>query len=147
MMKPFGFPAWIGVKKRIAKKIINSCGRDMFRRFQEFDKYKIGDLVCTCDGLNSRVVEIEPEYVFTRRGKVLIDLDIRTDKNSCSMYHCGVMPPISYKEALAYRDGIIKQWADNDVWGFALRYSNITIHEDGTYTSGETWEATTRDEP
>lgn len=143
---PFGFSMWSGVRRRLAKKIIDSYGRELFRRFTELDGFKLGDLVSTCDGLNSRVVEVEPDYVFTRRGKVLVDLHIRTDKNSCSLYHCGVRPPISYKEAVTYRDEIVKAWAGNDVWGFALRYADLIIHEDGTYTGGETWNATTRDE-
>jgi hypothetical protein len=132
--KPFGFSAWSGIKRRIAKKIIDQRGREMFKRFQVFSTYKIGDLVRTCDGLNSRVIGVEPVYVSAgRRGKVLVDLDITTDKNSCSMYHCGVGTPISYEEAVAYRDSIIRSYGSNDEWGFAERYSKMVINEDGTY--------------
>jgi len=144
MVKPFGIPAWSGVKERIAKKIINSYGRDMFQRFKEFETYGVGSLVCMCDGLNSRVVEVEPKYKNTKRGRVLVDLDIITDRNNCSMYHCGVTPPISYERALQYRDDIINQWKDNDVWGFALRYSDMVINNDGTYIPGETYKAIVR---
>ena len=132
-MKPFGFPAWSKTKKRIAKKIINKYGRNMFERFKVFSSYSVGDLIRTCDGLNSKIVEIEPIYVYTRRGKILVDFEIITDKTFCSMYRCGVAPPISYEEALNYRNFIVKSWESNDEWGFAERYSKMIIYEDGTY--------------
>ncbi|MGW8177461.1 MAG: hypothetical protein ACWGQW_01485 [bacterium] len=134
VLKPFGFPAWTRTKRRIAKKIINSYGRNIFDRWQQFSTLRVGDLVRTCDGLNSKVVSVEPVYVQVGKGKVLIDLDITTDKTSCSVFHCGVSLPISYEEALSYRDKIIAAWSSNDEWGFAERYSAMTINKDGTWS-------------
>ncbi len=129
-------PIWSKTSRRLAKKIIKifGRGRNMMEKFKKLEGFKIGDLVKTCDGLNSHVVEIEPLYFFTKRGKVLVDLRIITDRNSCSLYYCGVGPPISYNEAVEYRNKIVKAYSNNDEWGFAERYSNMIIHEDGTYT-------------
>ena len=135
--RPFGIPAWRGVKRRVAKKLINSRGRDLLRRYRELSSLKVGDLVRTCDGLNSHVTKVEPDYQVLRRGVVLLDLDIQTDRTSCSLYNCGVERPCSYKEAVDYRDQLVKgALATGDPWGFAERYSheNMTIHADGTYT-------------
>lgn len=75
MPKPFGLTLYSNVSKRIAKKIIKSYGRDMWRRFKEFERFKLGYLVCTCDGLNSRVLSLAPYYQLTRYGKVLVDIE------------------------------------------------------------------------
>jgi hypothetical protein len=124
---------WTRVSRRLAKKVIGKGGRDMFRRLCEFHGFKVGDLVCTCDGLNSHVVSVEPVYVALRRGKVLVDLDFVTDRTGCSVYNCGVQPPITYEQAVAYREHVIRSWQGNDVWGFVERYGRYVIQPDGTY--------------
>jgi hypothetical protein len=131
---PFGFPAWVGVKRRLAKKVINARGRELLVRYRELSRLRIGDLVRTCDGLNSRVTRVEPDYQEFRHGRVLIDLDIITDRNSCSLYHCGVDRPITGAQALAYRDALVAHaTATGDPYGFAQRYAAMTINPDGTY--------------
>lgn len=137
--KPFGIPAWSGVKRRIAKKVINSLGRGMLQRYQDFHGKKIGDLISTCSSLNERVIEIESVYNYTRRGMILIDIIFYCEHSICSMYNCGVGLPITYEEAVEKREQIIKGWKDNDVWGFAERYSNYILHKDGRFQiKGET---------
>ena len=126
-----------GIKKRIAKKIINAEGRELLKRFWDFNNKKIGDLICTYDGLNSKVITVDPIYYRTKRGIVLVDLEFTTDKTSCSMFHCGVSLPITYDQAEAYRLQTIEMWKNNTSWDFADRYSRIKVHEDGTYTLKE----------
>ena len=135
--RPFGYPAWVGVKRRRAKKVLNARGRELLARFHAASQWRVGDLVRTCDGLNSRVRAVTPDYREYRRGRVLVDLDIVTDRNRCSFYHCGVGAPLTYAAAVAYRDALVQRSrALGDPWGFAQRYAAMTIHPDGTYTSG-----------
>lgn len=126
---PFGFPAWIGVKRRLAKKII--CG--MLPRYILFHGWRVGALVRTCTGLNAVILDVEPVYIYTRRGKVLYDLQFSTTAGGCSLRHCGVDLPLTYEEAVAERDRIIRAWRDNDVYGFAAKYAGYTINPDGTF--------------
>jgi len=132
--RPFGFPAWKDIPRRIAKKHIE---REMFKRFVEFCGKDKGDLVRTCTGLNARVLSVEPIYFYLRRGKILIDLEFNTSSGFCSMFNCGVSLPITYEQAIAYRDHTVQNWYGNDVWGFAERYSNMRIQSDGTFIDGE----------
>ena len=133
----FGFPLYVGLKRRVAKKHINMFGdRRTWKRFLALDGFKIGDLVSTCDGLNSRVVRVKPWYIRVGLGKVLCDLDVDTDRNWCSVYHCGVGPPITFEAAVQYRDNIMRRYPLGHEYGFHERYSKMTINPDGTYTRG-----------
>jgi hypothetical protein len=128
-LKPFGFPAYINCKRRIAKKYI---GKNKWKRFEEFHNY-IG-LVNDCSDLNMNPVKIEPEYFSTgRKGYVLWDLSISDNTNSCSFIHCGIEMPKSYEECKKYIEDTIEKYKDNDVWKFAERYRKIQLHKDGTY--------------
>jgi len=136
---PFGFRAWLDIRARIGRKYINKRGRNVLQRYAKFSSFKVGDLISTCDGFNSRVVEVDPYYVpipNSQEGVYLFDLDIATDTGSCSFYHCGVGLPKTYGECVKYRDSLLKHYQHNDPWGFCERYSyeNMTIHSDGTYT-------------
>ena len=129
--KPFGFPFIVGrVKKRLAKKILNRRGRDMIKRFHKLQALKVGDLVSDCSGYNDKIVSVEPEYRSTKHGEVLIDLDFRLEKMSCSMYHCGIDLPMSYEKAKVQLEDFKKE--DPEAW-----WSNVILNQDGTYTSPE----------
>jgi hypothetical protein len=132
--RPFGFPAWTGVKRRIAKKLI---GGPMLERYVLLRDLRVGDLVSTCSGLNARVTEAEPEYILTRHGTALWDIRFQTTTGGCSLRHCGVGPALTYEEALAARDYIIRVWKNNDIYGFAERYAKRIINLDGTYRDPE----------
>lgn len=131
----FGHPLWVGVKRRVAKKHINRHGRNMLQRLLKLAETSSSgnNLVYACTGLNCKVTRVEPSYRRVGNGRVLWDLDFETDKGGCSLYHCGVDAPISYEEALAHRDRVVQRWTGNDYYGFAERYSKITINPDGTF--------------
>lgn len=143
----FDWPVVYGLTKRIAKKNISryfgrrAKQRDMTAlqylawRFNGIEHLGIGDLVQDCSGLNGRIKEINPLYMETGKGLLLIDVDLTMDNGrGCSMFHCGITTPKSYEEAEAYRESIIA--AGPSVWNFDLRYSKevMTIHPDGTFT-------------
>jgi hypothetical protein len=136
--KVFGFPVWVGLKKRIGKKLLRK-DRDFRRRLlKEMAGLAVGDLVQDCSGLNRRIACVTPVYQSVGRGKVLIDLDFEmTDGSSCSFYHCGVGLPLSYEEAERYRAELVaSEQTRGDPDGLARRYSMqvMLIHPDGTFT-------------
>jgi len=134
-IRPFGFTAYKHYKKRLAKKFINSNGRAMWKRYHMFHNYS--GLISDCSGLNAKPTSIEPYYVFRRNGraKVLFDLDISSNTNSCSFFHCGIDRAKTYKECQKYIQDIINYWSQtDDSYGFAERYSKIKLNLDGTFT-------------
>jgi len=131
--KPFGYPIAIGLKHRVAKKHINRLGRNMFRRFREFDGFELGAIVCTCTGYNTRVISVEPSYIRIGKGWFLYDLNFETDGPGCSMYHCGVSLPRSLEEIEKWRKALVEYYSSNgDVWGFVAKYSKIEFATNGT---------------
>lgn len=137
-MNVFGFKLHHKTNKRLAKKIIKERGNNFYKRLMRLKDKKIGDIVSSCSGLNNKIKEIEAEYIyFGKKSKVLYDINFVMENGTCcSLYNCGVDLPISYKEAINKRERIIKEWKDNDIWGFSKRYSNIVINPDGTYVEG-----------
>ena len=144
----FGFPLWRGLKRRVGKKHLPK-DRDFRRRvLVQWRNARIGDLYSDCSGLNRRLAAVEPIYrvVNRRGGEVLIDLEFAAeDGSSCSFFHCGVGPPLTYEEAERYRSELVEQErTKGDPQGFARRYSPevMTIHPDGTFTVD--WDALAR---
>jgi hypothetical protein len=136
----FGVPLWRGVRWRIGKKYLPK-DRDFRRRvLVQWRDARLGDLYSDCSGLNRRLAAVEPEYriVNRRGGKVLMDLEFTAeDGSSCSFYHCGVGPPLTYEQAERFRSELVEEErAKGDPEGFAQQYSPevMTIHPDGTFT-------------
>jgi len=127
MIKPFGIPAWKHCKKRLAKKIIKSRGRDMWKRYQKFHNYK--GLVSGCNGLNMEPVKMIPLYLGKNKTKIIWDIDLISKYNSCSFYHCGIDKPKSYQECLDYINLIVN--GPDDDFGIKERYKKIKIDENG----------------
>lgn len=137
-IRPFGIPAWLHCKRRVAKKYINRRKRDLWKRFKEFHDYN-RDLISDCSGLNTKPDFIEPNYkCIGKKGYVLFDLDFEGPQNSCSFYHCGVGLPKTYEECVGYVKQTIERWKDNKGgWDFADRYSKLILHVDGTFDWGK----------
>jgi len=133
--RPFGFPLWINCKRRIAKKWINKRGRNLLKRLEHFHNAPTETLICTCSGLNEKPEKVIPIYrQIGKKSFVLFDLDFENQSMSCSFYHCGVGPAKSYDECLEYIEKVIEYYSKtNDSYGFAERYKNIILNEDGTF--------------
>lgn len=132
----FGYPLWIGLPKRIGKKHLRRG--NMFReRLKELADVRIGDLVCGCVGLNSRLLKVEPVYVGVGRGKVLYDFDIECTpgQGHCSVFHCGVERPVSYEEAVRCRDETLAyaERTGKEHWFAKYRRDVMTILPDGSF--------------
>jgi hypothetical protein len=131
--KPFGFRIWKGIRRRLAKKMINRYGRDMWARLHEFGGFRPGDLIRTCSGFNARAEEVFPVYAYTKRGYALIDLDFEGMYCGCSMFGCGASPPATYEELVKYKEDSIRMYESRgDEWGIAERMKRTTINPDGT---------------
>lgn len=135
MPKPFGFPAWINCKRRIAKKWLNRRGRNLLKRYEYFHNVKHDILISACSGLNEHISNVIPIYrSIGKKAKILVDLDFEGPTMSCSFYNCGVGPAKTYEECQAYIKGIVDYYSThNDEWGFAERYKNCELHQNGTY--------------
>lgn len=133
--RPFGFPVWKNCKRRVAKKWLNKRGRNLLARYVQFHDAPHNTLISACAGLNEKFTEIIPSYRrIGSRAEILWDLDFYGPTNSCSFYHCGVDPAKTYEECLEYIRHIIEYWSKReDPWGFARRYSNVELRQDGTY--------------
>jgi len=134
-LKPFGFPAWKNCKRRIAKKHINQRGRNLFRRYAQFNGATRDTPIAACAGLNERTTDVIPIYKrIGKRAEILFDLDFEGPTNSCSFFHCGVRPAKTLEECRRYIQDTIEYWSKrNDPHGFAERYKNVELNDDGTY--------------
>jgi len=107
----------------------------MFKRLCELDGIQLGDLVNDCTGFNSPVLKAKPIYKRTKRGKVLIDLDLTTVETTCSFYHCDVEPPLSAFKIRERCDIDLEAWKNDDFDFFKElynKYKNVKINPDGT---------------
>ncbi|MBT3298734.1 hypothetical protein HN385_07420 [archaeon] len=133
-VKPFGFRIAKHCKYRFAKKYIKKHRPNMWERYKYFHNYT--GLISDCTGLNAKILKKTPVYIGNHK-QILWDLDIESQTNSCSFYHCGIDKSKSYEECQDYISNIIRAHKDNDEWGFAERYSKITLNQDGTYFYGD----------
>lgn len=136
---PFGYPAFRGIKRRVAKKILARRGRSLYARYCEFHNYPRDGIVRTCSGLNERLKSVEPSYTRVgRRGQVLFDIEFVTARGaSCGLYSCGIELPITREQCQQYVENLVGFCREHgDSWGFAERYSKMTLHDDGTFTEG-----------
>jgi len=133
--RPFGFPAWINCKRRVAKKRLNRYGRNLLKRYEHFHDAPYRDtLISSCSGLNEVITRVFPIYrSIGKKARVLVDIIFEGPTNSCSFYNCGVGPAKTYEECQTYIKFIIKQWAGHDEWGFVERYGRCQLNPDGTY--------------
>lgn len=131
----FGFPLYRGMKKRQAKKFLKKEG-DLLSKFKRLSRFKQreGDLINTCTGFNSKILEIYPEYfeLCGHKGKLLSDIVLITNETTCSASNCGIEHAISYELACKRKEHIVEGWKDNDEWGFSERYSNAEVLPDGS---------------
>jgi hypothetical protein len=130
-VKPFGYRIAKHYKKRLVKKYIKAHRPGMWEKYKYFHNYS--GLISDCTGLNTKPIKITPIYISNYKSQILWDLDIKSNTNSCSFYHCGVDKPKSYEECQDYINDIIKMYKEDDEWGFAKRYSQIKLNQDGTY--------------
>jgi hypothetical protein len=151
-MKPkmFGYPLWKGrrVRSRLARKYFNKL---LIKAAKDYGDLKVGDLIFTCSGHNSKITSIEPEYrrmkgkfrfkedrhgnlkIFkTRkiRGEVLVNLFIYTETGSHSLLNC-TEPAWSYEKVKSFYDELMSTEEYKD------RYKVIEILPDGTITRKE----------
>ena len=147
----FGFPAWIGLTKRVGKTHLTRERDFRHRILVDWRDGKIGDLYSDCSGFNHRLAAVDPAYRRVGRGKgeVLMDLDfIAKDGSSCSFFHCGVDLPISFEEAERWRQWLVrKALAEGDhqrarIWSPEV----TTVHPDGTFSIDSTAYLRVRDE-
>ena len=140
-MKLFGFRLYRHTTKRLAKKYLkDTLIWKSSKRLSTLDVTP-GALISTCQGLNSRILSLEPEYYEFQeflgyrsiKGVFLHDVIIVTDKTTCSAINCGISKPLTYEESIAYQEQTIKAWEKDDEWGFAEKYKRITILPDTTF--------------
>jgi len=135
----FGFPLYIGMKRRVAKKYFNrywmsrSDKQQYSAYLKQFEHTKIGDSVNTCSGLNGKITGMTPEYILVGGGQLLLDIVLCTTVGNCSFTHCGIEPP----KTKAEMEAAIKEYLQHPqakLWGWDIRYSPevTTIHDDGT---------------
>ncbi len=93
----FGFPLWYGnIKRRVAKKYINSYSIAWTLKDKCFANYKVGDIINDCSGKNIRIAKMEPEYLYRAGGFVLLDIIFVNEKGGCcSFKSCGIEEPKS----------------------------------------------------
>jgi len=93
-----GYPFWINMKSRVAKKYLNkwSIGRFMKPELQnQFLNLKIGDIVNDCTGFNGRILKITPSYECVGKGRILSGIDFQTENTRCCLISCGVEVGVS----------------------------------------------------
>jgi hypothetical protein len=98
----FSVPLWKGrIKTRVVKKYLNSWPIHWFlekENYYRFKDLKVGDLVNDCSGRNGEILEITPEYAYTRVGQILCDIDLLTTNAGCSLIHCGIEVGVSREQ-------------------------------------------------
>ena len=135
--KPFGYPLFKGMKRRVAKKWCNPSWKGHTQSVMEWlttlEDIRVGDLFSGCDGLNTKLVKVEPEYTSIHGGgEILVGMNLFGETNGCSLFHCGVRPPKTYEECSKYVQAIIKAWGKDDKWGFAEKYGKMELNLNGT---------------
>lgn len=97
----FNLPVWRGrIKARVAKKHLHRWTISYFiTRSELFAHLGVGDYINNCDGYNSKIIELHPQYYTIGRkgyGQILIGLNIMTTGGrSCSLVNCGIEPELS----------------------------------------------------
>lgn len=109
-----------GVKRRLAKKIAKKYGA---RRINF--SLKEGGYIHDCDGFNHKIVDIEDEAVFTKRGWVIIErfyykeAPFRSLVCTCSQDKTPKTPKEIEEWILSYDTpegwDIIREWGFNDI--------------------------------
>lgn len=135
--KPFGYPLYSGISLRVAKKYFPSHWTGHWKQLENWlyslEHIQLGDLFSGCDGLNTKLVKVVPEYIYIHGGgKILVDMSLDGETNSCSLFNCGVTPPKTYEQCEEYKKQTILAWENNDKWEFAKRYKDIDLNPDGT---------------
>ena len=103
--------------KKISKRLAKKKMRQLWYALQPYADGELceGSLIHTCRGYNEVITEITPiamDYGI-QKGWYLVDLDIETDKGTCSLWHCCTFPPPTREEILAYfqrRASVETEW-------------------------------------
>lgn len=140
-LRPFGFPAWLHCRRRVAKKHLKS--RNMYHRYKYFHDCPDNQLINDCTGLNMLPEEVWPEYfpiarrARRRKAKILYDIRFVGPTNSCSFGNCGVEPPKTLEEcAKSLRETL--KWAHDPNNSYKSdRWDNVVLHADGTFEYGD----------
>ena len=75
---------------------------------------KPGDLINDCSGFNRIVKKIEPDYIRSKKGWAVVNVDFTTEPHDggCSLIHCGVTKAVPREELESDYISSHTQWRD-----------------------------------